>query len=306
MQEPSPRKSRLAIAAGLVAAVVIGGLGFLIGRGSVAEREVAAPAAMPTIAPERPKVGPLALERAELLALADSAADAAASGGDASAQVTAMAGRRFDLVLPFGCDGPDDPKSTADLRWHYEPDQKTLRISVNPERWPVEEWGLAPAASDDAMLQGFWIPRPWSSATRCPEIAAARPTPSPMATPAKALAPAPSTSATAPAPVEAAEHTLAIARLVKDDRSARSRPFEIVQRIDLDGADQARGFRLRVIGRIDPASGMAPIRCIQPGGAQQRPRCLIAATFTELRIENPLDNKVLATWPLGELERGVD
>lgn len=303
MQEPSPRTSRLAIAAGVVVAAVIGGLGFLIGRGSVADQEPAVPTAPPTIAPAPPKVGPLALERAELLALAGSASDAAASGVAVPAQVHAMAGRRFDLVLPFGCGGPDDPRSREDLRWHYEPDKRTLRITVNPERWPMESWGLDGSASGEAMLQGFWIPRPWSSATRCPAIVSA---PLASATTTAVPPPSPPTSAAGPARAKEPEHTLAIARLVKDDRSARSRPFEIVQRIDLDRSAEALGFRLRVIGRIDSFVGVAPIHCIQPGGAAQRPHCMIAATFTELRIENPLDDKVLATWPLGELERMVD
>jgi hypothetical protein len=35
-------------------------------------------------------------------------------------------------------------------------------------------------------------------------------------------------------------------------------------------------------------------------GGEQRPLCLIKGDFTEIRIENPVDGAVLASWPMSD------
>src|SRR5690606_23198033 len=132
MQEPSVRTSRLAIAGGLAAVIVVGGCGFILGRGTApsssepAPVAIATPAPTPTPEPDTPGL----LDRAALVALAGRAADAFASGDPMPAAVTGAADRRFDLLLPFGCGGPSTEDSGLPLRWHYDEARQTLRLNV--------------------------------------------------------------------------------------------------------------------------------------------------------------------------------
>jgi hypothetical protein len=77
------------------------------------------------------------------------------------------------------------------------------------------------------------------------------------------------------------------------------RPFESVQRVPRGEFDASQGYRLVLSGRIDRVPGGGPVRCIQPAGIEQRPVCIVAVTFDEVRIENPVGDVVLASWPVG-------
>jgi hypothetical protein len=288
MREPSLRTSRLAIAGGFFGAVAIGAAGFLLGR---AESPAPAPAPGPQ-APAAteaapPPQAPRILDRADFVALGARAADAVASGSPAVGGE--FAGRRFELVLPFGCDGPAAEGSTAALRWRYDAPRQTLRIHAAPARWTAEDWGLAqpgsPAPDTAGMaLEGFWIDRPWSSAERCP--------------PAAPAGSEPAAAAAAPLPVQ----TLAVAELrtgtERRDGGRGDRPYEIVARMAPEGIAGARGFHLRLIGRIERLGDGAAVRCVQPAGSGQRPACLVAVSLDEVRIENPADGERLGTWSI--------
>ncbi len=278
MQEPSITASRLAIAAGLAAAIAIGGAGFLIGRTTAprpapSEPVVAVPEPAPTVASDS------TLRRAELIDLAETAADALSSGLSARDRLEAAAGQRFDLVLPFGCSGPDE--SGPAMRWHYEPANETLRITVEPASWTPEEWGLAAGAHFE-IAEGFWIGRPWSSNEACPPNG---PVPS-----------ADSAALTLPEP------SLAIAQFFAGEarRDARrdGRPYEVVKRVPADTFDGSRGFLLRVRGRIESVPGSGLVHCIQPAGAEQRPLCVIGARIDEVAIEDPVNGEAVASWPI--------
>jgi len=315
MQEPNPHNSRLALAAGLAIALALAGAGFLAGRSTAPKPEPAAvePSDVaPTSAPSlEPVVGPQVLGRAEFIAMVNSAADALASGTELPRDVQDLSGRRFDIVLPFGCEGPVSEGSKPARGWEYDAKRSVLRISVEPERWSAAEWE-APKAPDkegaDADLRGFWILRPWSSAERCPAASIAPPAASDAApTPSEA---APAATEAVPAaseksPALTAEQSLAIAGRMGDDKKP-ARPFKIVKRLAADAFEPARGFHLRLIGRIESAPGMMPIACVQRGGGQQRPKCLVSVTFAELRIENPLDGKALGVWQLDGQDRETE
>lgn len=277
MREPSIRASRLAIAGGLAAAIVFGGAGFLIGRTTAPRPEPAPvervePAALPSPA------GDVVLGRADLIALAQSATDAVASGPPASSADAAMAGRRFDLVLPFGCGGPAE---SGPMRWQYDQAGETLRITVEPTSWPPSQWQLEQATRFE-VAEGFWISRPWSSSETCPRDSI--------------LVPQDGEAVTLPG------QTLAIAQFFteSDNRNARrdGKPFELVKRAPAVEFDGSRGFVLRVTGRIDRVPGHGPIHCVQPAGAQQRPLCVIAARIDEVAVENPATGEVIGSWRL--------
>lgn len=283
MQEPSVRTSRLAIAGGLAAVLVVGGGGFFLGRVTAPAPKVPEPVVLTIPAPAPAPEAPKDLKRADLIVLAQRAADAFASGNAAPKAVTAAAGRRFELLLPFGCAGPSDAGSNSPMQWRYEESSGTLRVSVRPMIWDGAEWGLDDRVGVDAA-EGFWITRPWSSSGECP-------------------ARAEQLAVRGVEPVTLPGQTLALARFFRaeTDREGRRarRPFETVQRIAPDKFDGSRGFRLRLSGRIDAIAAVSPIRCVQPAGTEQRPICAIGARIDTVRLENPVNGETLATWTIG-------
>ena len=277
MQEPSVRTSRLAIAGGLAAVIVVGGCGFILGRGtapSSSERApvaIATPVPTPTPEPDTPSL----LDRAALVALAGRAADAFASGDPMPAAVTGAADRRFDLLLPFGCGGPSTEDSGLPLRWHYDEARQTLRLNVETTAWQTQDWNVSPDTSI-AAIRGFWIARPWSSGGVCPSQMG-------------------QAVARGIEPITLPGQTLAIAQFLDTDRR-NEHVFTVVQRIPADKVDTSRGFRVRLTGRIARVPGGDPVRCIQPGGIEQRPICVIAASVDDVRIENAATGAILGTW----------
>jgi hypothetical protein len=299
MREPNLRTSRLAIAGGLVAALALAGGGFLLGRSTSPKPGSAPPpaiqSALPLPAqPEPPHI----LGRADILALAAKAADAAALG---QTLPTGLQGQRFDLVLPFGCAGPAAADSAAPVRWRYDAAQQTLRVHVAPARWSLADWGLAPdtggggtsdggdagadakagEAAGQARLEGFWIARPWSSAETCPPV--------PAVPAASEVAP--------PLPTE---QTLALAQWRSEpgrtDSARAGRAYDLVKRLAPDAAPGPKGLRIRLIGRVARLPDGGSLRCTQAAGPDQRPVCLLAIALDEVRIENPADGAVLGTW----------
>jgi hypothetical protein len=279
MQEPSLRTSRLAIAGGLAAVIVVGGLGFFLGRSAgPAPAEpvvISSPPPIPT-----PTQAARLLERADILAMAGQAADAFASGEPLPEAVRNMASRRFELALPFGCAGPAGDGGLDPLNWRYSEADQALRLYADPSSWSPADWGIAAGTPVEA-IEGFWVARPWSSDPACPQRANAGPT--------------------GTEPVTLPGQTLAVAQFFTGNaRRAglrNGRPFESVQRVPVSDFDASRGFRLVLSGRIDRVPGGDPVRCIQPGGIDQRPICVVAVVLGEVRIENPVGNHVLASWP---------
>lgn len=287
MQEPSVRSSRLAIAATLIAVIAIGGTGFFLGRATAPTAEPAAP---PPIIVPPPVVRPepvRALGRAELIGFAQRAADAFASGESLPDEIAKASGQRFVLVIPFGCAGPAGEGSNQAMRWHYDEADQALRISVAPVGWRAIDWGFGASGNTD-VAEGFWISRPWSTSENCPPRAG-QPVP------------------TGIEPITLPGQSLAIAQFFSKDanRDARrdGRPFKTVQRVPADRFDGSQGFRLRISGRIGSVPGSGPVHCVQSAGVEQRPICVIGASFDEVRIENAATGDVLATWPIGRSRR---
>ncbi|MES2498659.1 MAG: hypothetical protein V4618_21295 [Pseudomonadota bacterium] len=289
MREPSPRTSRLAIAGGLIAAIALVGAGFVAGRGSAPAAQAPAPRPAPaTVRPPDPAPdAPAMLDRAALLDIAAQAADDVAANAPLRPAVAAAGGRRFDLVLPFGCAAAEALESPGAMRWSFDPKTTTLRIAVDPILWRGSEWTGEDSADGGPGLRGFWIARPWSTATTC--VARRTPGPDPQAAPLDPPAP-----------------TLAIARLVEGGEVGKVRGYEVVQRLAATDFDPAQGFRLRITGRLSSVDEGGPVRCLQPDGAERRPVCVITATFSEIRIENPKNSAVLGSWPITDAARASD
>jgi len=283
MQEPTPHSSRLALAGGLMALLIAGGGGFIIGRSTAPE---AAPviSTPPTPIPAPPAtataITPLpTLERAGLLSLVSSALDDADASLPRSAAVHSTTGRRFDLVVPFGCEGQIEGERTTPFGWHYDEAKMILRVWINPMRWGRAAWALA-ESEEPSTFEGFWINRPWSTATSCPSASkgAAAPTAEP----------------------DQLQGEVAIARLITGDADESSRRLEIVKRMEPGDFDPAQGFALRITGRLQSDQPGGPVRCLERGSRQQRPQCLIFGDFSELRVENPKTGEELGVWPINE------
>lgn len=283
MQEPSPLTSRLAIVAALAFSMAVGAAGFMIGR-ETASRPPARVAAAPMRTPPPIVEEPVehVLNRAEFLALGDAAADAAASGAPFPTSVAQAPGRRFELHIPFGCEGSAPEGSQAPLRWRYDAEDQALRLHVAPVIWPASDWWQAPPAQIEA-LEGFWVAHPWSSRETCvPAVEATTP------------------ASTEPAPPPPLLHTLGLAEVITKDTPRQLRragkPYESVVRLRPDGARLEQGLRMRLRGRIARFPDGNAVRCTQRDGPEQRPVCLVSVTFDEVAIENPLTNDALAAW----------
>ena len=292
MIEPSPHSSRVAIAKSVAAILVVGVGGFVLGR-STSERppSPAAPISGSVTAPERipSDEPPRELGRADLITLANIAADDSAAKRATSPEVLKAKGRRFELRLPFGCNGAAAADSTAAMRWRYDPTEGVLRVHVAPNVWSASDWWTgAPPASVEA-IEGFWIPRPWSSSDACPpadddpEVSGAE-------------------------PVTLSGQTLALAQFSTAQAARQGRrdgqPLAASLRVPADQFDSSKGFRIRITGRIAGVPGGGPILCRQPGGARQRPICLVATEIGEIVLENAANGDVLATWRLGLRDAG--
>ncbi len=289
MDEPSLRKSRLALAGGIAAALAVGGTGFLIGRGTSprnVEPVVAGPvAAAPAVAHEPvvpPAPGNAVLARADIMTLAAQMADAVASGQAMPSAVADAAGQRFELRLPFGCRGPAEAESDAAMRWRYDETDKALRVHVAPVVWTrADILDAAGQATAGEAVEGFWIARPWTASEACP---ATRDNPAPDGTEAVTLP----------------GQTLAIAQFFDGDGARlgqrNGKPYETVVRLQPDALQAERGFQLRIAGRIADIPGQGPVSCRQPAGAEQRPICVVGVTMDEVAIDNPRTGKTLATW----------
>lgn len=207
------------------------------------------------------------------------AADAAAAGSGPAEALRDAEGRRFELRLPFGCNGPAGENSNAAMRWRYDAAAGALRVHVAPSTWtPAEWWANAAQPAIDA-IEGFWIARPWTSSEAC-------------------AAGGGGPEATGVDPVTLPGQTLALGEFFSDARVDRrdGRAYETVVRVTADELDMANGLLLRISGRIARAPGAGPIQCRQPNGPEQRPICLIGVVMDEIAIEHPANDETVATW----------
>lgn len=285
MKEPTPRTSRLVLACGALVVVAVAGAGFVIGRNSAvpapAPTQVAPVAAAPQPRPF-PTPAPQ-FDRAALLALAAAAADARSSGKPVPSAVAQASGRRFSIALPFGCAGPLGEGDVTGTGWRYDTDSGALRLQVGSTRWTPQDWFADDAAGIEAV-EGFWVPRPWTSAETCPATAV------------------PAVEAGIQ-PITPEDPSLAIGQVFREDSARQDQrdgdPYVAVVRTTPETLRVEAGFRVRLTGQLADPVGGGVVRCRQPGGPDQRPVCFAAATFDEIAIENAATGETLARWPGG-------
>ena len=281
----SARRLVIGIAAIVLAAVVV--VSLVRGGGS---RPVAdtfptpsantAPAPTPPSAqaPLQPIPSSAALDRDGLLTAARAAASAYAQGEAPGETSAALGGRRFQLRLAFGCEGPATAETGGSAFWALGPDGDTLRVSVRPEVWTDSPFAQLIGGEGVEAVEGFWIPRPWQASETCP----ARRT-DPL------LAEAP----------PASPQTVGLATVFgpASSRVGRrgGRPYELTLPLTQANRPGLEGLQIVLEGRVAPFADGRSIACRSAGPAQ-RPVCLIGSQLDRVAVRNPATEAVLGEW----------
>ncbi len=236
------------------------------------------PAPAPIVVPAPAAATPPQIaSRADLIAAADQAAGAFASGGDEGGK--ALVGKRFSVRLPFGCGGPLSDPGPAQAYFQYDPAGPALRLVARSAIWtdlPLVRTAPTPAGTE--TVEGFWIPRPWLTDAGCPE---------------RRQIPPPAT----PTPVEAPSLGLAMFHAADDSRVERRgvRPYEHVLKLQAGDAAQGRTFVLVLEGKVSGFADGAALHCWSES-PDHRPTCLYAVDIDRVAFEDA-QGAVLADWP---------
>ena len=258
------------------------------------------PAPAPLAIPEAPPP----LGRADLLEAARRATDAFAAGRPAPGENAALVGRRFVLVTPFGCDGPQPRDSEATMFWSYDREAETLRATVTPETFTDAAFARSVARGlEFEAAEGFWIGRAWTSSDACPSSVAPS---SPLRRSDGAQdseeasgGEAPETEGESPAPPRPARETLALVEYFEPGsrRAARrdGRPYTAVKRLRQGEIALGQGLRLVVEGRLAELPGGQPIGCWSES-ATIRPICVIRGRVDRVAVTDASRQRVLGEW----------
>ena len=162
-----------------------------------------------------------------------------------------------------------------------------------------------PAPVKIEAVDGFWIPRPWILSDACPVDLATTETVSEGTPPAdekgKAGDNKAADDATANNETESAlpAPTVGIAHFYtsRDPRTGRrnGQPYRITKRVTETERPAPQSLRLVLRGRLGMVPGGKVIQCSVPRG-EERPRCMISATFDRVRFENVDGSILYAEW----------
>jgi hypothetical protein len=214
------------------------------------------------------------LRRRDLIVAAAAAADAVAGGTAVAPSNAALLGRRFEVRLPFGCDGPAPADDTQWAGWTMNTESGALKLSARSELSAEDPWVHAIAGGTGfEAAEGFWMRRPWTAAEACP----AQPD-------------------FAPEPGET--QTLALVQLFAAEaprtRQRGGRPYTSTIKLSDEERERPRTFRLLLEGRVTGFADRQPVHCSQ-SAASARPRCAIAVEFTRIAFEDA-DARIVAEW----------
>lgn len=254
------------------------------------------PVSKPTPAVPLLPVAEPPMNREALLMAVIRAASAAAAGGDDTKDQRRLDGKRFELRLRFGCDGPDDNGDTP-RGWTFDENRRVLQIHVESDISADTPLLSKLGTGQFEAAEGFWIRRPWLLTAACPAVTAAPSTPPPV-TPSGELSPVPSAPFTELAQSSPAPR-LAIVQFftTSDSRTHRRdhRAYEVTRTLDGGGKPSNRGYDLIISGRLKRGNGGPVITCVSED-ARIAPSCVISAEFERVALERPGTGEILADW----------
>lgn len=271
-------------------------LGLLVVALVVARRPASSPPSSETAtmtvpavpAPEAVRPEP-PLDRAGMLDVARQSASAFGVRAAPPEKVRALVGRRFEMRLPFGCDGPIARSSETRSGWSYNPDTQVLRVNVRSRDWSDAQWLRRLLANAPfSRAEAFPVDRPWLIDATCP--AAADP-------PGDNLQGADGSAGDVMEQPEVIPE-LALIRLIPADapRSAASgeRTYTAVVKRAPEAVPPDFSFLLVLNGRIASFSDGNPTLCA--GNASlSRPHCLVAVQIDRVSFTDETGTE-LAAW----------
>lgn len=258
--------------------------------------------------PSVPRPSP-PLDRAALLSAVAQAASATAAGAELPGELRALAGRRFEMRIRFGCRGPSNAADNGWLRWSFDPESRRVRVYARPTISKAEPLvAKLPGEQEFEAVEGFWIPRPWLLQPVCPaaaaiETVAERPGPDPEPEQAAPRLDRPA----APGDDKAEEPGDPVPRWPRigiaqfftstDSRTGRrdNRAYEATHALSEGQAIGSQGFNLVLSGRLRSVPGRRVIECVA-SNADSPPECILSAEFQRVWIEQPETGEVIAQW----------
>lgn len=286
--KPAPKDRKPSYISPLIIGVLVAGLGAVIFLRSpeteapkpAQTAETPAPPAAPVV-PPKPVVAaaPPPLNREDLIFEARRAASEFAATGKLAPSAESLVGRRFVVSIPFGCGGAQSSTPGSQLSVSYDATNQSITLMAQPGVWttlPLIQTLADPAAID--AVEGFWIPRPWTSAESCP----------PQITYPSPPTPTPSTA-----------QTIGLAQLFPAGGSRLSRhaerPYQFTRKLPAgDTAMLANTYRLVLEGRITGFDKDNAMRCWMEASNHQ-PVCLYAVTFERVAFQDE-SGKQIANW----------
>ncbi|CAN5842947.1 hypothetical protein BH11PSE1_BH11PSE1_06310 [soil metagenome] len=191
-----------------------------------------------------------------------------------------LAGRKFAIRMPFGCQGPQRAPNSAQVFYEFDSMKRTARLVAQPSTWTsLPQFQPAVARGALEAVEGFWVLHPWSNAETCPP---------PRQTPLPA------------SPTPTAAPTLGLARLFEpsDSRVGRraDRPYETILKPTAEGDMPLwEGYRLVLEGRFATYPDGRVAHCWSES-PDHRPVCLFAVQLDRVAFESGRDAQLLAEW----------
>jgi hypothetical protein len=250
-----------------------------------------------------PKIIPVPeppMNREQLLIATLRAASDFAAGTDDSKLQGSLSGKKFELRIRFGCEGPSKD-SGAPYGWTFNEKTSALKVRATPALSPRDPTVKAIAGQAFETVEGFWLRRPWLLAPVCPQ----KPEPAPETTEQGATAEThgvkPENSAKPAVPESSPPQIVGIAQFFTDTgpRTMRrsGRPYEATEKLDTAQPPQG-GFDLVLTGKLIALPNGRVIACTRPETGE-RPACLISVEFGKVAIERADTREQLAQWGSG-------
>lgn len=246
---------------------------------------------IPIAAPEPP------VDREQLLEDVLRAASDFATGGDSAAHQKDLEGKKFEVRIRFGCDGPQSGKLNGPFGWTFDEKTRALKVRATPLLSKKDDSVGEIAGDRYEAVEGFWIDQPWLLDAACPVQKTEQSDTAATADAAKK--PSPPKQPQAPSPSSA--HNVGIAQFFAPGgprtQQRSGRPYETTKRLD-EGDVPTGGFDLVLTGRFDalPDGNFIACTASQSGG---RPTCVVSANFGTISIERADTHEVLAHWGTG-------